>query len=1003
VGIAGSPGWSQTGGTWVAPADAMKKYVWSETTVEGGRRFEGALRPPPTATGPFQGRAVPSAARGAPTEFYRDAVVIAFPTPAAERSPAPPSYQTSAGALDLSPFAAADLAKTVSLPLAEGQRSAWIQATYPAPVRLSAVTLAVPAGAQVELLASDDGATFRSVVRGVLKAGGNVDHPSPQQTLAFAPTSGRVFRLVLSAAPPPPPLPGRPPARGPPPPPPKAFVVAALTFHQGARLHRFEAKAGFEPSIATEDADSPAAPPDAVIPRGQVLDLTSRLRPDGRLEWTPPPGAWTVLRFGWTLTGHANGPAEPEATGLEVDKLDPAAVRRYLAGYLALYEQALGGKLAAAGVRTLLTDSWEAGFQNWTPALLAEFRRRRGYDPLPYAPVLTGRVVVDADTSERFLWDFRLTLKELLADAHQAVIAQTLHAQGLSYYSEAQGDTPRALADGMTLKARSDIPTAEYWYRPFATAPGQPPLKADLEEAASAAHVYGKSLVAAEALTVAAGTDPWAFSPAMLKPVADEIFARGVNRILLHESHLQPLADAKPGLAMFIFGQYFNRNDTWAEEAGAWTDYLARTSFMLQQGHDVADVAYVYGEDRNLTELFLARFNTDVPTGYRYDYINREALLTRLRVDHGRIVATGGATYRILFLADSASHLTLPALRRIRELVAAGAVVAGTRPVGTLGLGGDEAEARRIIDEVWGTQAPPAGRAFGRGRVYATLADALAAEHVAPDFAFAGAGPDAQLLALHRRTDQADIYFVSNQRDRPETVQATFRVTGKAPELWRAETAGAVALSYAQDGGVSTTVPLALGPHEAVFVVFRRPATAPAWQAPRRVEQRLAPLDGPWRVRFEPKRGAPAAAEFERLISWPDSVDPGIRYFSGAATYERRLDIEPRWLAAGQRVVIDLGEVRDLAVVSVNGERVATAWHAPYRVDITQALRPGANRLEVKVVNLWPNRLIGDKQRGATPVAFAPQSPYAADSPLRPSGLLGPVTLLGVTQEDAAR
>jgi hypothetical protein len=990
VGIAGSPGWSQTGGVFVAPADAMKKYVWSVTELEGGRPFKGVLAMPPSATGPFLGKAERSAAAELKGGLYGEAFVVAFPTPASERQP-PVRYLTSAGDLDFSPLAAGDLSKSVSLPISGG--SAWIEALFEIPTRVSAVTLGVPTGAAVEIQASADGKTFRPVSNAVLVAPSGVEDPAPEQTLAIPATTARRFRIVLTPLPPNPPLPGLPPAMARTPPPPKAFPIEALRLETGARVHRFEAKAGFE--TAVEDrAATPPAPADAVVARGSVVDLTARLGPDGTLDWTPPPGRWTVLRFGWSLTGKANGPAEPEATGLEVDKLDPAAVGRYVDAYLGLYADATGGKLGSEGVQTLLTDSWEAGFQNWTPALLQEFRRRRGYDPMPYTPVLAGRVVESSDVSERFLWDYRLTLKELLADAHYGVLAKALHARGMGYYTEASGDNPRVLGDGMSLKARSDIPTAEYWYRPFAAGPGQPSLKADLEEAASAAHVYGKPLVAAEALTVAAGPDPWSFSPRMLKPVADEIFAHGVNRFLIHDSRQQPLVDAKPGMTLAIFGQYFNRNDTWAEDAGPWVTYLARTSYLLQQGRYVADVAYFYGEDRNLTELFRHSFNTDLPSGYRYDYVNREALLSLLSVRDGRLVTPSGMSYRVLYLPDHVTRFTGAALRKIHDLVTAGAVLVAPKAAGALGLETSDAEIGRLADELWG-DGREAVRRVGSGKVYRTLADALAGEGVAPDYRLTGA-PGAELLALHRRTETADIYFVSNQKDRAEDLHAAFRVTGRAPEIWRAETGSVEAASYRISDGLTET-PLRLEPNEAVFVVFRKSTTAQSWTAPATRTEALATVAGPWQVRFD-GLASPPPMTFERLTSWTESSNPAVKYFSGSGTYRKTIDVGRGWLAGGRHVVLDLGDVRELAVVTVNGKPVGTAWHEPYRLDVTGALKPGRNVVDVRVVNLWPNRLIGDKQPGAKPVTFAPMSTYTADSPLLPSGLLGPVRLIGLSQ-----
>lgn len=998
VGIAGSPGWSETGGVWVAPEDGMKKYVWSETQVQGGRRFDGQLRTPPTTVGTFQGfkRIDRRNAVELKGDVYRDTLVVAFPTPAADSAALAPSYVSSAGPLDLSALAAGDLAASVEVPVAAGERSAFVDVVFPKAVTAGSLTLGTNARTLVEIQASEDGRTFRTVRRADTANEGGVEKPAPQQTLAFAPTRARVFRVVLSAPPPEPPVPGLPAGMGASARAPKSFVITRLSVNQGARLDRFEAKAGFQSALGDGPAEAPPAVEGGVVGKAGVLDLTSRLRADGRLDWTPPPGRWTVLRFGWSLTGQTNHPAETEATGLEVDKLDASAVRRYMENYLRLYEGTAGAKLGPDGVQELVTDSWEAGSQTWSPGLLDEFRKRRGYDPLPYLPVLAGRVVDGVEASDRFLWDFRLTLKELLADNHYGVLAEVLHAHGMSYYTEANGDLPRALGDGLAMKARSDVPTAEYWARPWTAGPGQPALKADMEEAASAAHLYGKPLVAAESLTFATLTDPWSFSPRALKPVADEIFARGVNRILLHESHHQPLVSEKPGLALWIFGQYFNRNETWAEQAGPWVQYLARTSYMLQQGRYAADVAYFYGEERNLTEVFRRNFDTRVPDGYGYDFVNAEAILNLLSVRDGRLVTPSGMSYRLLFIPSPVTRMSLPTLQKLRDLVAAGAVVVGPKPEGGLGLASPDAEVRALAEQLWGQgQGSPQGHAYGKGRVYsgADLAGALRAEQVAPDVEFAGRSSGAQLLTLHRKTEDADIYFISNQGEAAETLEATFRVAGRRPELWRADAGTVEALSYRLSGD-RVTAPLRLEPHDAVFVVLRSPASGPAWTAPEVRTVGETVLKGPWTLTFEPGRGAPEKVAFPELKSWTEAAEPGVKYFSGHAIYRQTLTLPADWTKGGRRTLLDLGEVRELATVSVNGQRLETLWHAPYRLDITRAVRPGRNLLEIEVVNLWPNRLIGDKQPGAKPVAFAPQSPYRADSALLPSGLLGPVKVV---------
>ena len=994
-GIAGSPGWSETGGPWVTPADAMKKYVWSELTVQGGHPLKLALPAPPRGAGAFQ-----SAQSGkSQAQAYGDAAVFAYPTPLAETRAETPRWSAITGPVTLTETVAGAASEGGSFKLAahpgdQGDQEAWLTAAYPAPVMLGAVSLAVQFGALVSVDIETTPGVYKTVAEAAVEAtSGHGAHAAPQETLAFTPVVAQKLRLRFKPLPEAPRTPvdqvvGRPKA--------VPYGIARLIVHQGARISGFEAKAGFEPSAPADLAETPPAPDSAVIDPTTVVDLSRKLRPDGTLDWTPPPGRWTIVRLGWSLTGAVNAPAEPAATGLEVDKLDAAAVRRYLTHYLELYREASGDALGAKGVRSLLTDSWEAGVQNWTPAMIDEFRERRGYDPAPWLPALTGHVVQSGQASDRFLFDFRQTLKDLVVDNHYAVLGQELKARGMTYYTEAQGDYPRAIVDGMTAKSRADIPTAEFWYRPWSTLPGQPPLKADIEEAASAAHIYGKPLVAAEALTVAAMSDPWSFSPAMLKPVVDEIFARGVNRILLHESHMQPLVDAKPGLGLYIFGQSFNRNETWAERAAPWISYLSRTSFMLQQGQYVADVAYFYGEEESLTELFKTRINTDVPKGYAYDYVNPEALLTLLSVDDGRIVTPSTMSYRVLFLPDTVRRLSLPVLRKIRALVAGGAILVAKRPSGGLGLASPDTEVARIADEIWGDGAP--GRGVGQGRVYTDLAVALAAEKIAPDVVLDGADDPAAILTQHRRTQDADIYFLSNQSDRPQTLAAGFRVRGRAPDRWNPETGRIEAVGFDQTAhGVRAH--LRLEAHESTFVVLRRAAALSTWSPPAMKGGVLATLSGPWRVSFEPGRGAPASASFDHLISWPQSSDPGVRYFSGAATYSREVSVDRAWLKANARIELDLGEVRELASVSVNGKALGTTWRAPYRVDVTKALKPGRNSLVIEVINLWPNRLIGDKQPGADPVAFAPQSPYRASSPLLPSGLLGPVKLMGWEQE----
>ncbi|RIV84131.1 hypothetical protein D2V17_11975 [Aurantiacibacter xanthus] len=990
VVIAGSPGWSQTGGPWVAPQDGMKKYVWSEVTLEGGQSA-GRLPQPPVTTGDFAALTVPSGWGEAPTvtpEAYGDAAVFAFPMPG-DRLPL--AHYVSADQGEEFASLTPELSHSVTLPFTEGEDLRSVDIVYDEPVEVHALTMAMEKWPAFEIWAGASPDSLRPLASFAAAA---AEHPSPQQTFALPATTAQHYRIAFQRPPGPPPRPGLPPqfSRGGAP---DSLKIYRLELLGEARVNQFEAKAGFSSIANFDDQSLQQASSTSAIAPAAVVDLTSRLQADGTLDWTAPDnGRWTVVRLGWSLTGQTNGPAEPEATGLEVDKLDASAVHEYITTLLALYRDNANVALGEGGINALLTDSWEAGVQNWTPRILSDFERLRGYDPQPWLPVLVGRVVVDPASSEAFLFDFRQTLEDLLIENHYGTLARVAGEQGMTYYTEAQGDTPRAIVDGLAAKARADIPTAEFWYRPFATDPGQPSLIADVREAASAAHIYGKPFVAVEALTVAAGTDPWSFSPAMLQPVADRIFAYGANRLLLHESTSQPFLDRAPGLSLGFFGQFLNRNETWADEARPFFDYLARTSFMLQQGQYQADIAYFYGDEQSLSQLFHHDFNTNVPKGYGYDYLDARSLAHEVHVADGQLVTSGGMAYRILYMPSHVRHLTIATLERLQSLVEQGATLVADKPVGRFGMAGTEAQAAEIIDHLWGVGTGQS-RDVGLGRVYPTsdLALALKAEGITPDVAFAGTS---ELLSLHRRSGETDIYYLSNQGDEPLSLPITFRATG-TPQLWSADRGETRALSFARQGqNTEVSVPLDAG--QSGFVVFQpSAATELTLSEPRTLRETL--LDNEWEVDFQAQRGGPEeTVTFEILTDWSENADPRIRYFSGAATYRADIDIDADMLESGTRLYLDLGEVNELATVFIDGREVGTAWKSPYRIDLTGQVTAGQHHLELKVTNLWVNRLIGDKQEGASPLAFAPQSPYTAESPLRSSGLLGPVRLVQTSE-----
>jgi hypothetical protein len=542
----------------------------------------------------------------------------------------------------------------------------------------------------------------------------------------------------------------------------------------------------------------------------------------------------------------------------------------------------------------------------------------------------------------------------------------------------------------MEVKKFNEVPMSAMWTQTPGVNHEQFSYNADDRESASVAHIYGQNLAAAESMTAAAA--PWAWSPATLKPTADQEFLNGINRIVIHESAHQPLLGKAPGLTLGPYGQWFNRNETWAEQAGPWIKYLARTSFLLQQGRFDADLVYFYGEDSNLTAIF-ANKAPDVPAGYGFDYINADGLIHELSVAGGRITTRSGMRYRVLGLDPYSRHMSLPVLRAIHKLVVDGSTVAGLKPADDPSLADDQKEFNKLNNELFGDGTGM--HKVGKGTVYAgqNLNDVFASLNVAPDFDYTKPEKDTRLLFVHRKLADGDIYFVDNRNDRNETLDASFRVTGKAPELWRAETGKTEPVSYTIANG-RTTVPLHLEPWGTVFVVFRKATTETSRMLPKVTETQLATVDGSWQVSFQPDRGAPPSITLEKLASWSDNPNNGVKYFSGTGSYTKTVNAPADWFKKGAQVWIDLGDVKNLAEVVVNGKSLGIVWHVPYRVDATAALKPGANEVTVRVTNAWVNRLIGDQQADATTkFTFTTVKPYNANSPLLPSGLLGPVTV----------
>ncbi|MBL7783144.1 MAG: hypothetical protein JNM22_18080 [Saprospiraceae bacterium] len=987
--IAASPGWSVTGGPWVPAENGMKKYVWTETRMVGGQPFSGKLPAPPSNPGQFQNTLIESNLAVSdglpkPPDFYRDAAVVAYRVPEKDKTlrELNPVITASGGTFQLDMLTDGDLATTAYLPPMQIGEQAWIQFAFDQPQTFRALTIVgggggpnfqfFGGGGERSLAASDDGVHFREILK--IPVSG-----MPQNTVCFPATTARYFRVQYKTLPVPPnpfaAMIGMPMGEQPP----HGTDVAEIRLHTVPRIERLEEKAGFSPTTELPSYVTPETT-DAVS-RADIVDLSSRMRSDGSLDWTPPAGNWVVIRLGYSLTGRYNHPASPEATGLEVDKLDGAAVKAYFENYLDQYKSATGGLMGKRGLQNVVIDSYEAGGMTWTAAMPAEFERRRGYSLLPWLPVLTGQIVENTTASERFLWDFRKTIADLIAENHYDQIGDLLHKRGMRRYTESHEDRRALIADGMEIKRKADFPMSAMW-TPGSFGGGTEEgtrHKADIRESASVAHIYGQNIVAAESLTSIGNAFSW--SPEKLKRTADAELAAGLNRFVIHTSVHQPLDDKFPGFSLGPFGQYFTRHETWAEQARPWVDYLSRSSYLLQQGKMVADVLWFYGEDNNITSLFGEKL-PDVPVGYNYDFVNADALINVIKAQNGRLVAPSGMTYRLLVLDENARSMSLPVLKKLRDLVKAGVPIAGIKPEKMASLSGKSAEFDAILNEIW---AKPAGNVH-TGQA---LAQVLQQLKISPDFQNLDS---VRLEYVHRSLpDGTQIYWVDNRSEQAQSARVSFRTTGRAPEFWNPETGKVSKAGFEVKSG-RTEVALDFEPWEAYFVVFREKTTAKSRSIPKKSTSEWLSIQGPWRLTFPEKRGAPASAEFATLQSWTEHSDPGIRYFSGTATYSTTFTVN-ELPALTQSLLIDLGSVKNVAEVLLNGKSQGIAWKTPFRLPIS-GLKKGDNTLEVRVSNLWVNRLIGDAQpETKEKITFTTMPFYKADAALLPSGLLGPVKI----------
>ncbi|SDL43562.1 Glycosyl hydrolases family 2, sugar binding domain [Pedobacter antarcticus] len=765
----------------------------------------------------------------------------------------------------------------------------------------------------------------------------------------------------------------------------------------------------------------------SAIQKSKIIDLTGKMQADGTLNWTPASGRWTVMRFVSRNNGAITRPASFPGLGFEADKFDTTAINAHLDVYVGSLLKRIGktNKSNGGGLKRLHMDSWEMGAQNWTANFRNEFLRRRGYDPIRYYPVYAGSVVGSLEESERFLWDLRQTSQELVLENHAEHVRKYAHRHGLELSIEPYDMNPTSDLD---LGSVADVPMAEFWSKGFGFNSTYSVI-----EATSIGHIMGKSLIPAEAFT-AQGGEGWQQHPGSIKNQGDWAFAAGINRFVYHTFQNQFLPDSlKPGATMGPYGVHWDRSQTWWPMAGSYHDYVTRSQYLLQQGRTVADILYLTPEGSPL--VFVPPSTAIVGDtigdrrGYNFDGCSPLQLL-KASVKNKHVVFPGGASYRILVLPAYES-MTPALLTKIGELVSAGATVVGSPPRRSPSLVNYPACDQQVLTmskTIWGGSQNPAQetfRSYGKGQLiwggqvsrnldglyprYETTAKILSALDLIEDFK-----ADGPVRYTHRTDENWDLYFVSNTTDRQVDLTAEFRSVKGSPEFWNAVTGKITHTDQFETIGQKTLVPLQLDAYESIFVLFSADNTwKPALIKKKKSLDPVLTLGGPWDVKFDPLWGGPANQVFPTLTDWSKNENEGIKYYSGTAVYQKEFDLSASDLKAETPVYLDLGKVKNMARIKLNGKDLGVVWTAPWRVDISGLLKK-KNKLSIEIVNLWPNRLIGDEHKPFDGVVndqwpawllnnqprtsgrytFTSSQPYKADTPLFESGLLGPVTIV---------
>lgn len=983
IGIHVSDGFALAGGPWIKPEQSMQKLVWTKTFIQAGNTKKIRLAQPESNE-----------------NFYRDVAVYAYPANYKNQiavKKLKPVVTTSTGA-DASFLADESAAKQTF----RGDSNCWIQYTYTEAVTVRQVKIKKQNNAyqaqRFIIQQSRDGKNFTTVDTLQPPRHGWQDWDEAY-THAVKTFTSKYIRFLWTADGTEPGSEDLDAAKWKP-----VLRVQGIYVSDEPVINNYEGKNGSIWRVAANTTTQEVSNNDAV-PQNNIISLSSKLAANGELNWTPPKGKdWVIVRIGHTSTGYKNNTAGG-GKGLETDKFSPEAITLQFNNWFAKFFTETDPVAAKAVIKYFHMDSWECGSQNWSANFAAEFKKKRGYDLMPYLLVMTGTPVNSAAASEKILHDVRQTITDLVNEKFYGTLQKLAKTKGCLFSAESMA--PTFVTDGLQHYQYADVPMGEFWLNsPTHDKPN------DMLDAISGGHIYGKQVIGAEAFTTLR-TD-WGEHPGNLKTLSDRAFADGINKLSLHVFMHSPWLDKKPGMTLDGIGLFYQRDQTWFAQSKPWLDYFTRSQALLQMGKPVTDIAVFIGEDIPRRSLLPDRLVSTLPglfgeakvaaerirlqntgqpmrtmpdgvshaanmadpdlyidalNGYKYDCFNPDVLM-QMKVVNGRVETPGGASYSVLVISgkhpmNTNTLMSVAVKNKLKTLAASGAKI--------------------IVDS----------KLYGL-----TGANFIQAPYTDSSLAKLGIARDVEVLTTknkiawtHRKEGDTDIYFLSNQEEKEITAEIAFNQQGKQPWIIDPQAGTYFKARYGSVKGNKTNILLLLPPNGSAFVVFDEPVEKirfnydyiPCFGLS---EEKL--FNSKWNLQFKTER---QQYTLNSLVSWTAFHDTAIKYYSGTAFYSNSFDWKGE--VKGQTVTLNIDSLYNIATIKVNGIDCGTLWTYPYRADITKALKPGTNTVEIEVTNTWRNRLKLDEQLPDAQKKTYHNSPYSLkNKPLLPAGITGNIKLL---------